>query len=197
MSNDAIYEARWIPEEWAVEGAPRHMFVQSVLQRFCHPLFDGLKLPEGTIYASEFALGADPTQLSILDQLVSSLLGYNWSVVGFLSCTDHFEQNKLDNISRFEFIKARDFLENWIRTEGYRCLRPGERSVTYKVNLFESATWKSGVIFGNESNSPRDFYQINRGFVKVDVNETMHVYGDEIWESSNPLDFCKKVSQVH
>ena len=181
MSEEQIYAGQWIPEEWAVEGAPRQFFVQSILHRFCRPLFDELKLPEGTIYASEFSLGADPAQLSIVDQLIASLLGYNWSIVGYISSTNYYTHDHLDNISRFEYVKARDFLENWTRAEGYRVLRLGPRSLNYRVNLIESATWVDGIFVGQEVNSPQDFYQINRTFSKVGVNETMHSYGDEIW----------------
>ena len=196
MTEDEIYKSQWIPDEWAVVGASRPMFIQCVLKRFCGPLIDELKLPEGIIYASEFSLGVDPAQLSIIDQLFASLLGYNWSIVGFISSTNYYEHDNLDGISRFEYVKARDFLENWTRTEGYRVLRPGPRSISFQVNLIESAIWKDGIIVGQEANSPHNFYQINRAFVKVETNETMHKFGDEIWASSNPMDFCKKVSTV-
>ena len=196
MSADEIQAGFWIPERWAVVGESRTLFVQSVLERFCGPLIDELKLPAGTIIAIEFTIGTDPALMSILDQLIASLLGYNWSIVGYLSCTDFSEQDNLDAISRFEFTKARDFLENWLRTEGYKCLSIGDRSSQFKVNLFESIQWKNGIIVGQEAESPRDFYQINRSFVKVNVNETIHKFGAEIWDSTNPMDFCKKVSQV-
>ena len=197
MSEDAVYEGRWIPEKWAIEGESRQMFIQSVLERFCKPMISELKLPAGTIIATEFTIGTDPAQMSIVDQLIASLLGYNWSMVGFLTCTEYSEQDKLDSISRFEFVKARDFLENWLRTEGYRCLSIGERSTQFQVNLFESAQWKQGIIVGQETSSPRDFYQVNRTFIKLGVNETMHKFGGEIWDSSNPMDFCRKVAKVN
>ena len=196
MSENDVYEKRWIPERWAIVGESRVMFVQSVLERFCGPMISKLKLAVGTVYATEFSLGTDPAQMSIIDQLVASLLGFNWCVVGFLSCTNYSSQDNLDSISRFEFTKARDFLENWIRSEGYRCLSIGERSARFQVNLCESATWQNGVIVGMEANSPRDFYQVNQAFVKVGVNEAMHTYGDEMWKSSNPLDFGRKITTV-
>ena len=59
MSLDAVYENAWIPDECAIEGAPRELFVQSVLQRFCGPMIEKLKLPPGTVYATDFALAAD------------------------------------------------------------------------------------------------------------------------------------------
>ena len=191
-----MYAKRWIPERWAIVGESRARFVQSVLERFCGPMIDKLKLSAGTEFTTEFTLGVDPAQMSIIDQLIASLLGYNWSVVGFLSCTNHSEQDNLDSISRFEFTKARDFLENWVRSEGYRCLSIGERSAMFQVNLYESARWRNGIIVGQEANSPRDFYQVNRSFVKVGVNEAMHTFGDEIWNSSSPLDFSRKVTKV-
>ena len=196
MSLDAVYENAWIPDECAIEGAPRELFVQSVLQRFCGPMIEKLKLSPGTVYATDFALAADPAQLSIVDQLIASLLGYNWSMVGFLACTDNPEQNRLDAISRFEYVKARDFLENWLRTEGFRCLKPGPKSVSFHVNLYESVRWESGVIIGVEATSPRDFYQINHSFVKCSVNEVMHRFGSDIWNSVSPLDFGRKVAIV-
>lgn len=196
MSADEVYEQRWIPERWAIVGESRSKFVQSVLERFCGPMIDKLKLPAGTEFTTEFTLGTDPAQMSVLDQLVASLLGYNWAVVGFLSCTSHSEQDTLDSISRFEFTKAQNFLENWVRTEGFRCLSIGERSARFQVNLIESASWQNGVIVGKEAQSPRDFYQVNRAFVKVGVNEAMHTFGDEIWNSPSPLDFSRKVTKV-
>ena len=196
MSEDDLYEQRWIPERWAIVGESRAKFVQSVLLRFCGPMIDKLKLTAGTEFTTEFTLGTDPAQMSIIDQLVASLLGYNWSVVGFLSCTNYSEQDNLDSISRFEFTKARDFLENWLRSEGYKCLSIGERSSRFQVNLYESAHWQNGIIIGQEANSPRDFYQVNRSFVKVCVNEAMHKFGEEIWNSSSPLDFSRKVTRV-
>lgn len=196
MSPDEVQSGFWIPERWAIVGESRSLFVQSVIERFCKPLLDELKLPPGTIFTTEFTIGTEPAQMSIVDQLIASLLGYNWSIVGYLTCTNFSEQDNLDTISRFEFTKARDFLENWLRTEGYRCLSIGERSSQFNVNLYESIQWRNGIIVGNEAASPRDFYQINRSFVKVNVNETIHKFGDEIWDSTNPMDFCKKVSKV-
>ena len=196
MTSDEVHERRWIPERWAIVGESRVRFVQCVLERFCGPMISKLKLTAETEYATEFALGTDPAQMSIVDQLVASLLGYNWSVVGFLSCTDIPEQDNLDSISRFEFTKARNFLENWLRTEGYRCLSIGERSARFQVNLYESARWTNGIIVGQEADNPRDFYQVNRSFVKVGVNEAMHKFGDEMWKSSSPLDFGRKVTKV-
>lgn len=196
LDQEAVYAGFWIPDEAAEEGAPRDLFVQCVLERFCGPMIQKLKLPPGTVYTTEFALAADPAQISIVDQLIASLLGYNWSVVGFLACTDNPEQNRLDTISRFEYVKARDFLENWLRTEGYRSLKPGVKSISFHINLYESIQWQSGVIVGIEATSPRDFYQINHSFVKCSVNEVMHRYGSDIWNSVSPLDFGKKVAIV-
>ena len=196
LDQDAVYEGAWIPDDAAADGAPRELFVQCVLRRFCGPMIEKLKLPPGTIYATEFILASDPAQISIVDQLLASLLGYNWSMVGFLACTDNPEQNRLDTISRFEYVKARDFLENWLRTEGYRCLRPGPKSIEFHANLYESVQWKSGVIIGIEATGPRDFYQINQTFVKCSVNEVMHRFGSDIWNSSSLLDFSRKVAIV-
>ena len=196
MSEEKVYEEAWIPDEWAVDGAPRERFVQCVFKRFCGPMIEKLKLSPETVYTTEFNLATDPAQLSIVDQLVASLLGYNWSIVGFLACTDNPENNRLDGISRFEYVKARDFLENWLRTEGYRCLKPGPKSLSFQVNLYESVTWKSGLLIGVEAISPRDFYQINHVFVKCSVNEVMHRFGAEIWCSVSPFDFSKKVAVV-
>ena len=196
MPENEVYEKRWIPERWAIVGESRVRFVQCVLERFCGPLISKLKLAVGTEFTTDFALGTDPAQMSIVDQLVASLIGYNWSVVGFLSCTDIPEQDNLDSISRFEFTKAKNFLENWLRTEGYRCLSIGPRSAQFRVNLYESARWENGIIVGQEASNPRDFYQVNRTFVKVGVNEAMHRYGEEMWNSTSPLDFGRKITKV-
>ena len=196
MSDEAVHAGRWIPEKWAIVGESRQLFIQSILERFCRPMIAELKLPADTIFTTEFTIGTDPAQMSIVDQLIASLLGYNWSIVGFLTCTEYSEQDNLDGISRFEFTKARDFLENWLRTEGYRCLSIGPRSAQFQVNLFESALWKQGIIVGQEASGPRDFYQVTRTFVKLGVNDTMQKFGTEIWDSTNPMDFCRKVAKV-
>ena len=197
LSLAQIEAGRWIPDAVALEGADRSRFVECVLRRFCGPLFENLKLVSGdTGFTTDFQLATDPSLMSVVDQLIATLLGYNWSQVGLISCTDRPERDELDAVSRFEYVKARDFLENWLRVEGYRCLSMGPRSRSYRVNLIESVEWSDGVLKGREANSPQDFYQINRSFTKIGVNELMHSYGDDVWMSSNPFDFVRKISKV-
>ena len=188
---------RWIPDDVAIEGRDRSQFVESVLRRFCGPLINNIQTIEGDVgLTTDFRLATDPSQISVVDQLIATLLGYNWSQLGMISCTDRPERDELDAISRFEYTKAKDFLENWLRTEGYRCLSMGPRSKSYRVNLIETVEWKDGILIGREANSPQDFYQINRAFTKISVNELMHTFADEIWSSSNPFDFARKISKV-
>ena len=173
------------------------MFVECVLRRFCSPLLEKLELvPGDTGFTTDFQLATDPTQISVVDQLISTLLGYNWSQLGFISCVDRPELDNLDAVSRFEYTKARDFLENWLRTEGYRCLSMGPRSKSYQVNLVETVEWVDGVLRAVEANSPHDFYQISRSFSKIGVNEMMHSFAEEVWMSANPFDFVRKISKV-
>ena len=195
MSDKSAHEGQWIPDDWAKEGSDRAHFVKGVLIRFCKPLFESINLLEED-FATEFLLSSDPAQLSVVDQLAASLLGYNWNIVGYLACTDIPQLDRLDSISRFEYTKARDFLENWLRTEGYRSLSFGPRSTSFQVNLNESIHWRCGVLTVKEASGPRDFYQINRAFVKLGVQDAMKDFGDEIWQSSNPFDSSRKVCTV-
>ena len=191
-------ESRWIPDEWASQNSSRDKFVLEVLRRFCPSLMDKISLisPDDVI-TTDFSLGTDPAQISIVDQLIATLLGFNWSIVGFLSCIDVPTEDRLDSASRFEYNKARDFIENWVRTEGFRCLSMGPRSRRFKVNLYEAVGWQSGVLMGRESSGPADFYQICQSFDKRPVSEVMSEFETQIWNSTSPFDFVRKVAQVN
>ena len=195
MDAASVHEGQWIPDDWAMEGSDRTQFIRNVLLRFCRPMFESLNLQD-VDFATDFQLSNDPAQLSVVDQLAASLLGYNWNIVGYLSCTDVPQLDRLDSISRFEYTKARDFLENWLRTEGYKSLSFGPRSKSFQVNLIESVHWRCGILVIQEAASPRDFYQINRSFKKLNVQDAMKEFGEEIWNSSNPFDSSRKVCTV-
>ena len=197
LSLDAIREGQWIPDDWAVQGSSRSRFVYGILMRFCRPMMEKVSLINcGDRITTDFTIGCEPNQISIVDQLIATILGYNWSIIGFLACIDNPREDRLDSISRYEYTKARDFLESWTRTEGYRCLSMGPQSSQFRVNLYESAGWRDGVLMGRESSNANDFYQINRAFTKRPVAEVMKDFEDQIWSSASPIDFVKKVAQV-
>ena len=106
LSLGAISEGTWIPDEWAVDGSPRDLFVLGVLQRFCKPMMDKVQLIKpNDVITTDFAMGTDPAQLSIVDQLAATLLGYN-SAFNLLSFDRHVmhvhnEVFKLNSFSRF------------------------------------------------------------------------------------------------
>ena len=201
MSADALREGGWIPDEWALITSPRMGFVSGVMQKFCGPLMDhmiNLANPGRPLSSmtTEFRPGMDPTQMSVLDELVGTILGYNWCNVGYLCCTPSGRGDKLNSISRIEFVKSRDFLDNWLRTEGYKSLRMGARSRKYGTNLAVGARWVDGILVVVESRDHQDFYQIPAETVKSDVSETINSFGTQIWESKSPLDFLRKVAKV-
>ena len=188
MSADAMREGGWIPDEWALITSPRLGFVAGIMQKFCGPLMNRIieLAPTGRPIKSlttEFRPGLDPTQMSVLDELVGTILGYNWCNVGFLCCTQFGQGNRLNAISRLEFAKSRDFLENWLRTEGYKSLRMGARSRKYGVNLATGARWVDGILVVIESRDCQDFYQIPAEVKKHNVTETINSFGTQIWAS--------------
>ena len=199
MSENALREGQWLRDDWAQVGSSRPHFISGVLERFCGPLMDLMRsygCPEDELLNTEFIMGQDPTQLSIIDELIGTILGYNWANVGYLCCTKYANPDLLDSVSRREFVKARDFLENWIRAEGYQCLRLGSKSKLYAINLNAGFTWKHGILSPIERETPRSFYQIASTYRKKSVAETISKFEKQVWKSSNPMDFLRKVSQV-
>ena len=198
LSPNALSEGHWIPDDWESFDSPREQFVLGVLRRFCPSLIEKINLIScDDVITTDFALGTDPAQISIVDQLIATLVGFNWSIVGYLSCTDNPAEDRLDSPSRYEYTKARQFLETWTRAEGYRCLSIGPQSKRFRVNLFESAGWREGIFMGHESSGPNDFYQIGRSFDKRPVSDVMADFEMQIWNSASPFDFVRKVAQVN
>ena len=131
----------WIDEPWAKKGASRSVFFQRVVARFCPEFIEPL-LARATqpVIMVGFDFWSDPGITNSIYRTFSTLLAFNWSLVGFICSQDsHFVQ-RLNRQSCHEFQRAKKFMENFSQFCNFRNMKLKSVSARFDVSSIFEAT---------------------------------------------------------
>ena len=126
----------WIDEPWAKKGASRSVFFQRVIARFCPDFIEPLLARANQdLITVGFDFWSDPGTTNCIYRTFSTLLAFDWSLVGFIGSQDaHFIQ-RLNRQSCYEFQRAKKFLENFSQFCDYRNMKLKTISERFDVSI--------------------------------------------------------------
>ena len=203
----------WIDEPWARKGESRTVFFQRVITRFCpdfiQPLLDRATQEYITV---GFDFWSDPGVTNSIYRTFSTLLAFDWTVVGLIASQDSGFVQRLNRQSRHEFFRAKKFMENFTQLCEYRKLKLGSNSERLNVSklsgyiplthfiqsvMVNQGVWANGVYESVECNDPNVFYTLlGQHFIRRDVAEIVHAFSDLVMVVKYPLDMLRVTAQV-
>ena len=125
----------WIDEPWAKKGESRTVFFQRVITRFCPDFVEPLLERAAEEYITVgFDFWSDPGVTNCIYRAFSTLLAFDWSIVGLIASQDSNFIHRLNRQSRHEFFRAKKFLENFTQLCEYRNLRLKSNSERLNVS---------------------------------------------------------------